>query len=123
MSNFDEQAAQLASAIASLEAQRGTLGDSVVEPAVAALRQKLAQLETASLDSDAAEERKIVTILFADVSGFTALSEQRDPEEVRSLINGCFEHLVPVVQKFGGTIDKFIGDEIMALFGRRHAGL
>src|SRR3954454_8958312 len=117
MSHFDEQAAQLASAIASLEAQRGTLGDSVVEPAVAALRQNLAQLESASLGSDTAEERKIVTILFADVSGFTALSEQKDPEEVRSLINGCFEHLVPVVQKFGGTIDKFIGDEIMALFG------
>ena len=117
MSTLDEQAAQLAAAIASLEAQRETLGDSVVEPAVAALRQKLAQLETTSDDSGAGEERKIVTILFADVSGFTALSEQKDPEEVRSLINGCFEHLVPVVQKFGGTIDKFIGDEIMALFG------
>src|SRR3954454_12201020 len=117
MPSLDEQAAQLVAAVATLEAQREMLGDSVIEPAVAALRQKLAQLEIASTDSDAAEERKIVTILFADVSGFTALSEQKDPEEVRSLINGCFEDLVPIVQKFEGTIDKFIGDEIMALFG------
>src|SRR5205807_9635034 len=58
-----------------------------------------------------------VTILFVDVSGFTALSERLDPEEVRNMINACFDQLVPIVQKYGGTIDKFIGDEIMALFG------
>ena len=63
------------------------------------------------------DERKLVTILFADVSGFTALSEKLDPEKVRELINACFDWLVPVVQKYDGTIDKFIGDEIMALFG------
>src|SRR4029077_1486227 len=67
--------------------------------------------------SEPAEERKIVTIVFVDVSGFTALSENLDAEEVRRLINTCFECLVPIVQKYGGTIDKFIGDEIMALFG------
>ena len=62
-------------------------------------------------------ERKQVTVLFADISGFTALSEKMDPEAVRDLMNRCFDRLVPCIQHFDGTIDKFIGDEIMALFG------
>ncbi len=62
-------------------------------------------------------ERRVVTILFADLAGFTHLSEQADPEEARSLLNACFDRLAPVIEQFGGTIDKFVGDEIMALFG------
>jgi class 3 adenylate cyclase len=64
-----------------------------------------------------AGERRMVTVLFADISGFTALSERMDPETVRGLINACFDRLVPAVEKYGGVVDKFIGDEIMALFG------
>ena len=120
---------ELEAALAGLEAQRATLGDAVVNPAIAALRQQLAQLDDASsqtkpgssLPVTALEERKVVTILFVDVSGFTALAEKLDPEEVRSLINACFDCLVPIVQKYDGTIDKFIGDEIMALFGAPQA--
>lgn len=55
--------------------------------------------------------------MFADISGFTALSETMDPEAVRELMNRCFDHLVPIVEKYEGTVDKFICDEIMALFG------
>lgn len=62
-------------------------------------------------------ERRHVTIVFADISGFTALAEHNDPEDIRNLMNACFTHLVPIVERYGGTIDKFIGDEIMALFG------
>ncbi len=62
-------------------------------------------------------ERKLVTVMFADISGFTALAETMDPEAVRELMNACFDHLLPVVEKYEGTVDKFIGDEIMALFG------
>ncbi len=62
-------------------------------------------------------DRRLVTILFADVSGFTTLSEKLDPEAVRDLITACFDRLVPCIQRYGGTIDKFIGDEVMALFG------
>ena len=40
-----------------------------------------------------------------------------DPEEVRELVNACFDVLVPVVEDYGGTVDKFVGDEVMALFG------
>ncbi len=62
-------------------------------------------------------ERKLVTVMFADLVGFTRLAETMDPEYVRDLMNSCFNHLVPVINKYGGTVDKFIGDEIMALFG------
>ena len=62
-------------------------------------------------------DRRLVTTMFADLSGFTALAESMDPEELRDLMADCFEALVPVVERYGGTIDKFIGDEVMALFG------
>jgi class 3 adenylate cyclase/tetratricopeptide (TPR) repeat protein len=64
-----------------------------------------------------AGERRQVTVLFADLSGFTALAETMDPEDVRQVMNACFARLVPLVEAYGGTIDKFIGDAIMALFG------
>src|SRR5215212_6670012 len=108
---------ELKAAIAGLEAQRVLLGDSVVESAVAALRRQLAGLDAGGVATGPGEERKTVTILFVDVSGFTALAEKLDPEEVRTVINTCFNALVPIAQKYDGTIDKFIGDEIMALFG------
>jgi predicted ATPase/class 3 adenylate cyclase len=117
MSDREEQAKKLTAAMAGLEAQRGSLGDAVVDPALAALREQLFQLGVAVADGAADDERKIVTVLFADITGFTTLAEKLGPEEVRTLINDCFECLVPVVQKYEGTIDKFIGDEIMALFG------
>ena len=117
MSDLDEQIEKLNAAIAGLEAQRAALGDAVVDPALAALHQHLSQLEAPLADSGTEDERKLVTILFVDVSGFTALAEKMDAEDVRALINSCFESLVPVVRKYEGTIDKFIGDEIMVLFG------
>ncbi len=63
------------------------------------------------------EERRIVTVLFADLVGFTALAERMDPEQVKRLINACFERLVEVVVKFGGKIDKLLGDGMLVLFG------
>jgi class 3 adenylate cyclase len=62
-------------------------------------------------------ERRVVTVMFADISGFTAMSERMDPEQVRSLMNKCFDRLVPIITKYEGVVDKFIGDAIMALFG------
>ncbi len=109
---------QLESAILSLEAQRPVLGDEAVDAAIHPLQQKLDQLQKAEKRASGIEgERKLVTIMFADVSGFTALSENMDPEAVRDLMNACFSRLVPVIEKYRGTVDKFIGDEIMALFG------
>ncbi|MGH7900321.1 MAG: adenylate/guanylate cyclase domain-containing protein, partial [Thermodesulfobacteriota bacterium] len=62
-------------------------------------------------------ERKQVSVLFADVSGFTALSETLDPEEVRSLMNQCLHLIIEQVHIYEGTINKFTGDGVMALFG------
>ena len=66
---------------------------------------------------DLPEERKLITIMFADIAGFTGLAATMDPEQVRDLMNACFEQLVPVVTRYGGVVDKFIGDGIMVLFG------
>ena len=63
------------------------------------------------------EERRIVTVLFADLVGFTALSEHMDPEQVKRLVDSCFECLVEVVSEFGGRVDKLLGDGMLVLFG------
>jgi class 3 adenylate cyclase/tetratricopeptide (TPR) repeat protein len=62
-------------------------------------------------------ERKQVTVLFVDVSGFTSLSERLDPEEVHSLMNRAFELMLAEVHRYEGTVNQFLGDGIMALFG------
>ncbi len=62
-------------------------------------------------------DRRTVTILFADLCGFTALSEKIDPEVMQTLQNELFEELTEAVQSFGGFVDKFIGDALLALFG------
>ena len=62
-------------------------------------------------------ERKNVTVLFADIAGFTAMSEKLDPEDVTNLMNGCLRMLADVVVRYEGYVDKFIGDCIMAIFG------
>lgn len=68
-----------------------------------------------------AESRKNAAVMFADVSGFTALSEKLDPEEVREIINECFNYITSPVYELGGTIDKYIGDCVMVLFGARYS--
>ncbi len=62
-------------------------------------------------------ERKIVTVLFADLAGYTPMSEKLDPEEVHQIMEGCFQILMDEIHRFEGTIDKFTGDGVMALFG------
>lgn len=65
--------------------------------------------------------RRQVTVLFADVSGFTAMSERLDAEDVADLMNACFRLLEGVIRGHGGVVDKYIGDCVMALFGAPHA--
>src|SRR5215472_8605343 len=66
------------------------------------------------------EERKLVTILFADVTGWTALGEALDPEDVRALMSRYYQHARQVIADHGGTLEKFIGDAVMAVFGLPH---
>jgi class 3 adenylate cyclase/tetratricopeptide (TPR) repeat protein len=62
-------------------------------------------------------EHKLVTVLFADVAGYTSMSEKLDSEEVQQIMEGCFQILMAEIHRYEGTIDKFTGDGVMALFG------
>ena len=62
-------------------------------------------------------ERRLVTVLFADLVGFTPLSESRDPEEVRELLSRYFDTTRRLIELYGGTVEKFIGDAVMAVWG------
>ncbi|MEX0786938.1 MAG: adenylate/guanylate cyclase domain-containing protein [Dehalococcoidia bacterium] len=67
------------------------------------------------------EERRLVTVLFADLVGYTAASEARDPELIFDALNLCMSRLGNEIQRFGGYVDKVVGDEIMGLFGAPRA--
>ncbi len=62
-------------------------------------------------------ERRVVTVLFADLVGFTTIAEKLDPEEVHQLVDRCFETITAEVHRFEGTINQYTGDGVMALFG------
>ncbi|HRA35462.1 MAG TPA: adenylate/guanylate cyclase domain-containing protein, partial [Acidimicrobiales bacterium] len=63
------------------------------------------------------DERRVVTVLFADLVGFTTLSERLDPELVKNLVDRSFDRLAEDVTAFGGQVDKVVGDALVALFG------
>jgi class 3 adenylate cyclase len=64
-----------------------------------------------------AAERKTVTALFADLVGFTSRAERLDPEDVQAVLSPYYARLRAELERFGGTVEKFIGDAVMALFG------
>lgn len=110
---------KLEQAIANLEAQRAILGDAVVETAVQALKEKIANLKTSNRPEH--RKRKIASVLFADISGFTAMSERMDAEDVSDLVNSLWERIDQLIIEHGGRIDKHIGDAVMALWGTETA--
>src|SRR3954463_13949758 len=63
------------------------------------------------------EVRKTVTILFSDVVGSTSLGEQLDPESLRGVMSRYFDEMRAAIERHGGTVEKFIGDAVMAVFG------
>ncbi|HET7743802.1 MAG TPA: zinc-ribbon domain-containing protein, partial [Gaiellaceae bacterium] len=83
-----------------------------------------APLETGQIDTAATAasepptaERRLVSVLFADLVGFTTLSESRDAEEVRELLSRYFDTCRRLIELYGGTVEKFIGDAVMAVWG------
>jgi class 3 adenylate cyclase/tetratricopeptide (TPR) repeat protein len=62
-------------------------------------------------------ERRVVTVLFADLAGFTGLAEKLDPEDVHQIVDRCFEAITADVHRFEGTVNQYTGDGVMALFG------
>src|SRR5215208_2652068 len=115
--NYSKELENLNRAIAALEEQRSTVGDQVVDSAQAAMREKLVHLQEKTRESHELQERKLVTVLFADVSGFTAMAEAMDHEVVGTVINSLWSRVDRAIQAHGGRIDKHIGDAVMALFG------
>ena len=90
-----------------LEPVAGPAGTALVGPAAAGVASRPA----------ATTERRLVTVLFADLVGFTSLAADRDAEAVRDLLSRYFEAAREVVERYGGTVEKFIGDAVMAVWG------
>ncbi|MGZ4370995.1 MAG: adenylate/guanylate cyclase domain-containing protein, partial [Gaiellaceae bacterium] len=67
--------------------------------------------------SPAREQRKTVTVVFCDITGSTELGESTDPEALRALLARYFERMKGIVEAHGGSVEKFIGDAVMAVFG------
>lgn len=114
MESSNPEIVQLREAIAALEAQRVLLGDTVVDVALSPIREKLAALTTQARPD---QQRKLATVLFADVSGFTALTEMMDAEVVAGVMNDLWALVDGAIIDHGGRIDKHIGDAVMALWG------
>ena len=112
MSEFE----RLDAAIAAQEHLRGWVPDEVIDATVVALRNQAALAAPAR-----PKQRKLITVLFADVSGSTTIGERVDAEELSDLFDSVWRHLDAIIQRHGGRIDKHIGDAVMALWGVDHA--
>jgi class 3 adenylate cyclase len=109
--------AALERAIRALDAQRSVLGDEVVDTALVPL-----QAQRSALVNQAAEEqRKLVTVVFADLVGFTDMSSWLDAEDTRNIVDAYFTRWLRVIEEHGGVVEKFIGDAVMAVFGLRQS--
>ena len=75
----------------------------------------------ALLSEPARGVRKVVTVLFCDVTGSTAMGEQLDPEKLRGVMSAYFAVARAAIERHGGTVEKFIGDGVVAVFGVRSA--
>jgi class 3 adenylate cyclase/tetratricopeptide (TPR) repeat protein len=86
-------------------------------PAVAASAQQRAATHTSANQLNAPEERRVVTVMFADITGSTPLADRLDPEDMRAILAGYFNLMAEQIRRHGGTVEKYIGDAVMAVFG------
>jgi class 3 adenylate cyclase/tetratricopeptide (TPR) repeat protein len=110
---MQEKRRRLQAAISAIEAQRTVLGDEIADVSIAALRHQLDETTPQFIE----QQRKQITVLFADVSGFTAMAAEMDAEEVGNIMNTLWQRIDRVINKHGGYIDKHFGDGVMALWG------
>jgi predicted ATPase/class 3 adenylate cyclase len=123
LQSIQDQIEKLKNAIQAQEALRASMGDAMVDTVVNALHLQLNELQKQAALPQAGGEarRKQVTVLFADVAGFTALSENMDAEDVANLVNRIWKRLDRIIEENGGKIDKHIGDAVMALWGAENS--
>ena len=110
---MSDQRLRLEQAVAALEGQRQTLGDDLLAIALAPLRQRLAAIGHAS----AGQQLRLVTVLFTDIVGSTALSQHLDPEEVGAVMDGALARFTEIVQQYQGRVLQYAGDSLLAVFG------
>jgi hypothetical protein len=120
---LDEQITQLKNAIAELEAQRSILGDEAVEAALVPSRKKLAALEAQAGTAEQKSPqiptrlRKLVTLLYMDVVGSTAMTQHLDPEDTLEIMDNALPRLALPIQAHGGHVTRYTGDGFKAVFG------
>ena len=120
---LEEQISQLKSTITEMEAQRAVLGDDFVDATLQTLQEKLSDLETRADQlaqeqyTPPARQRKLVTLLYLDVVGSTAMTQHLDPEDTMEIMDNALEHLAEPIQSHGGRITRYTGDGFKALFG------
>ncbi len=107
--------------MAVLEAQRGVLGDTVVEAALSGLRAQLGALQAASAEAAPAptptQALRLVSILVLDIVGSTTLAQHLDPEDVHALMDGALLRFTAIVRRHGGRVLQYAGDNLLAGFG------
>ncbi len=111
----------LEAAIAALQSQRALLGDAVVDTALAPMREVLARLVSPVPGAPPEQALRQVSVLFLDVVGSTALSQQLDPEDVHALMDGLLERCTAIVVAHGGHVLQYAGDNLLAAFGSRQS--
>src|SRR5258707_6631973 len=87
------------------------------QPAKSERAPSLSELDGSNSSLTAPEERRIVTIMFADITGSTPLADRLDPEDMRAILAGYFNLMTEQIRRHGGTIEKYIGDAVVAIFG------
>ena len=120
---LDEQINQLKQTMADIESQRSILGDEAVEASLIPIRQKLADLQ-ALAESQREEpvdvpqrKRKLVTLLYMDVVGSTAMTQDLDPEDTMEILDKAILRLAAPIEAHGGHVTRYTGDGFKAVFG------
>lgn len=111
----------LEAAITALEAQRGVLGDDVVDIAIEPLQARLDALRNRGWGTDQGKRLKQVTVLFADIVESTVMARQLDPEDNHAIMDGSLATLTAIVEKHQGQVLQYAGDSLLAAFGASEA--
>jgi predicted ATPase/class 3 adenylate cyclase len=116
----DKHTEALRDTIAALQAQRGILGDALVDAALAPLLQRLAAADTAPPADAPVRRLRQVSVLFLDIVGSTRLIEHLDPEDVQAVVDGALAAFTALVRQHGGEVLRYAGDSLKAAFGADH---
>ena len=110
---------QLEQAIAAQELLRGVIDDSIIDTTIAALRKQLTEILSSPHNIE--QQRKMATVLFMDIVNSTKMIQKMDPEESMEILDVSLHSLAKPVQKYGGHINRFMGDGFLAVFGLPNA--